>query len=667
VDACELSSIAIDLIGSLTLLAIGLSPGVAQVAGAGTGSLTLLALRGAFGGRDAGRTTTAAARRPGWGVTVAFFALVLRGGVMATALQLGAPASLATATAVAAGWAVIVAGRIWRDSPGMQRLSAGGARGAQLAPAVLVTAMVLRALYLDVLPLLPEEAYYWNYALHPDTGYLDHPPLVAWLIALGEGVLGHTAAGVRFGSLVAGVISVCYVYRLARRLVDPDSALVAAAMVVALPYFFFGTGVAMTPDAPLIAAWAAALYYLHGALVAGERRAWYAAGLAIGVGLLSKYTIVLLGCAALAFMLFDKPSRRWFARREPYIAVTIALAMFLPVIRWNYEHAWASFLFQARDRFDGESGFSLHVLLGNMIVVATPFPLLVLPLLFTNRWTGALRANPGPAHAAPRNRLFAAFFVLTPLLVYGWSALEHPPRLNWTAPVWLATLPMLGWALVHAPAPRVLRCVGAVRCWSVRLATGLLALDALLLFYFVLGLPGLPYPSSFSRALGWAGAAQELQGVHDRLARTTGMAPVVVGMDKYSTAAELSYYSAARRAGVTAFGAARRDPQAMKIVNKGTVLEGDGLMFEYWNDPQEFAGRPFIMVARDRTALRYEGLASHFAELDPQTHSHPLRHDGPGANRATAGRYYYRIGYGYRPGSDVGRRGKVDARLARRR
>ncbi|HSL72445.1 MAG TPA: hypothetical protein VK864_19510, partial [Longimicrobiales bacterium] len=357
----------------------------------------------------------------------------------------------------------------------------------------------------------------------------------------------------------------------------------------------------------------------------------------------------LLGCAAFVFVLLDKPSRSWLARREPHIAVAIALALFAPVILWNYEHGWASFLFQARDRFEDESRFSLHLLLRNVLVVASPLPLLALPLLFTKRWTSASFANSEPAHATPRNRLFVACVVFTPLLVYGWSALEHAPRINWTAPVWLATLPMLGWALVHAPAPRVLRRVGAARCWSARLAAALLALDATLLFYVALGIPGLPYPSSFSRALGWAAAAQELQGVHDRLAQMTGMAPVVVGMDNYFTAAELSYYSAVPHASARGHDAGRQDSHPMKVVNKGAVLEGDGLMFEYWNDPREFAGRPFIMVARSRTALQYEGLASHFAELDLQTHSHPLGHDGPGANREPVGRYYYRIGYGYRP------------------
>ena len=37
---------------------------------------------------------------------------------------------------------------------------------------------------------MPEETYYWNYSRHLDIGYLDHPPMVGWLIWLGTAVFG---------------------------------------------------------------------------------------------------------------------------------------------------------------------------------------------------------------------------------------------------------------------------------------------------------------------------------------------------------------------------------------------------------------------------------------------------------------------------------------------
>ena len=64
----------------------------------------------------------------------------------------------------------------------------------------------------------------------------------------------------------------------------------------------------MTADAPLVAAWAATLYYMEQALIANQRWAWLGAGLAFGLGILSKYTLALLGLAALVFLITSIPS-----------------------------------------------------------------------------------------------------------------------------------------------------------------------------------------------------------------------------------------------------------------------------------------------------------------------------------------------------------------------
>jgi len=62
---------------------------------------------------------------------------------------------------------------------------------------------LLRLVYLGLPNLLPQEAYYWNYAQHPAFGYLDHPPMVAWLIKFGTLMFKHSEFGVRFGAFVS--------------------------------------------------------------------------------------------------------------------------------------------------------------------------------------------------------------------------------------------------------------------------------------------------------------------------------------------------------------------------------------------------------------------------------------------------------------------------------
>ena len=628
--------LAVDAALTLALPAQGWTPGGTQLAAWGAGLLVWRVLRALAWRGHAEAATGMALSGAGWLVVLAVLAAGLRGGVLASALAWGLPAGAAAIAGLAVAWAVLVLG----EQRGLARIPTlpGARRWPMAAGALALSVALLHLAYLKVFPLLPEEAYYWNYAAHPALGYLDHPPMVAWLIALAEGLFGHGEVVVRLPALACGAGVAVFVWRLARRLVDPGAAALAAALALALPYAFFLGGFLITPDAPLALSWAAALYFLHRALVGGEARAWLGVGVALGVGMLSKYTIALLGPAALLFCLVDARARGWFLRPQPYAAMLLAALLFAPVLWWNHTHDWASFRFQGGERFVEEARFHLHVMLQNMLLVATPLPLLALPLLWTQRW--ALEPALEPAHAEPRNRLFVACVTGVPLAVFAWSALSHEPRLNWTGPIWLATLPMLGWAIVHAPAMARQRLGRVLRALAGPVIGALLVAYAAASYHLVLGIPGLPYTGAFARFMGWQQATAELQAVQARLKQETGTAPVVVGLDKYNTASQVAFYGAAP---FVPPGQA-----ALKATSLATFND-NALMFTYWDPPQSLAGRTLILVGRERADLVTEKLAPHFTALDEAIHPLALGNTGPGGNSRKIDEYHYRIGRGFRP------------------
>ena len=53
----------------------------------------------------------------------------------------------------------------------------------------------LRLAVVGLTPLSPDEAYYWVWARAPAASYLDHPPMVAWFIALGTAIAGDGVLG----------------------------------------------------------------------------------------------------------------------------------------------------------------------------------------------------------------------------------------------------------------------------------------------------------------------------------------------------------------------------------------------------------------------------------------------------------------------------------------
>jgi len=48
-----------------------------------------------------------------------------------------------------------------------------------------------------IIPLTEDEAYYRLWAQHLRLGYFDHPPMVAWWIAVGQGLAGPSQFGIR--------------------------------------------------------------------------------------------------------------------------------------------------------------------------------------------------------------------------------------------------------------------------------------------------------------------------------------------------------------------------------------------------------------------------------------------------------------------------------------
>jgi len=115
-----------------------------------------------------------------------------------------------------------------------------------------------------------------------------------------------------------------------------------------LPYFH-GVSFVLLPDASLVACWAAALYYFHRMLVHSDSRAFIGIGIFMGLGLLSKYTMVLLGFAAFVFVIIDPSSRKWLKSPGLWVAIAIAALLFMPVIIWNANHEWASFFSKVLD------------------------------------------------------------------------------------------------------------------------------------------------------------------------------------------------------------------------------------------------------------------------------------------------------------------------------
>src|SRR3982075_4202811 len=216
-----------------------------------------------------------------------------------------------------------------------------------LAVAALIAVLTaLRVIYASVIDLRTDEAYYWTWSKENVLSFLDHPPMIAWFIRFSTAIFGDTNFGVRFAGILAMLVTQLLLADIVRRVTHDFRAVVLALLMPEAALYYGLLMAKVSPDVALIPFAVAMLWALVRLHESDDARWWLAAGLFAGLAMLSKFTVIMLAPAVLAFMLVPAWRRRWLLSPYPWAAVLIAVVVFLPVLIWNSQHDWASFKFQ---------------------------------------------------------------------------------------------------------------------------------------------------------------------------------------------------------------------------------------------------------------------------------------------------------------------------------
>jgi hypothetical protein len=249
---------------------------------------------------------------------------------------------------------------------------------ASIGTLVLILALVVRLVVAALVPLHPDEAYYWEWSRHLAAGYFDHPPAIAWFIRGGTLLLGDMPLGVRLFPVLAGFVAGWAIMRAASRLASPTAGDAAALAFVALPVMS-GVFVLATPDAPLLVF--AALDALGGDLCGAGGFAGFGPLLVDRGGRFAggarprntPESSCHSGCSSACWR---QGRCAAFPHAGPYAAVLAAALVFLPVLRWNALHDWSSFRFQLSHGLGGsidDGAWRRELeLLGGQLLLASP-------------------------------------------------------------------------------------------------------------------------------------------------------------------------------------------------------------------------------------------------------------------------------------------------------
>lgn len=456
--------------------------------------------------------------------------------------------------------------------------------------------LLLRFLYLGSTELIPDEAYYWNYKEHLSIGYLDHPPMVAWLIWLGTSVFGDNEFGVRIFSYLCGIATLYFVYQLSALVFDKTSAYISLLLTSIIP-FSAATGFLATTDALQVTLWAACLYFIAKIVLKNSSFSWISLGLCIGLGMLSRYSMALIALSVVIFLFVNPPSRQWWKQPILYIAGIISLLIFSPTIYWNAQNEWSSFLFQTTRRLDRSTEFSTHYLPLHIIILLSPFILLFIVNAYKHL-SSLLSESIKQSSELKTYQQYFVIFTLVPLAVYVYFSLTHYPRFHWTAPIWLIAIPLMSYAL--SPTSNFVNKALFTKL-TLYTAAVLCLMYGGLLHYAALGLP-IKTSTHITNHYFWKQAATELNTIEKQLTKETGQKPLIVGLSKWSIASSLRFYDS--------------DKQVNNIVSRNAVGR-TASMYEQWTIPNEWNGHPVIFVAFNEKELNTPEITRHAINLRP--------------------------------------------------
>ncbi len=444
--------------------------------------------------------------------------------------------------------------------------------------------MAIRVVIAALVPISPEEAYHWNFARHLDWSYYDHPPMVAWAIALGRLVLGDTALGVRLVPLLFSLGTGVVLARLARRFYGEPAATYVVFLLALEPCVSVIGGWGF-PDSPLLFFWSLTLAFVWQAIDSNQRLWWLLAGAALGAAMLSKYTAAFLVPSLLGYLLFSRRYRRWLATPWPYLAGIVSLVVFMPVLYWNWLHHWGSFQFQSTARFQAANDFSLRaggIFLGEQWLGILP---LTLGLGIVAFWQAARSSRP--------EERFLFWMFLPMIAFFGMFGFTPSYHLLWALPAYLALTVLMAGVLVRGEN-RLAQIFLAKWKWTVGIAS---VLVVFMLFHATCVIPRI---TPLRETYGWDEVAFHAKAQREGLPE--GSFYLAIGNRSYPFPSQLAFHL-----------------NTPDQVHAADLLNIEALQYRFWDNPEKLVGKDAVIVlegGRDQAWI-LSILGNYFQALEP--------------------------------------------------
>lgn len=221
-----------------------------------------------------------------------------------------------------------------------------------------------------------DELQFLSDARHLDWGFVAYPPLTPFLERISLGLFGLSPVGLRLFSVITQAAVIVVSGLMARELGGRRLAEVTAALAVALSPLPLFQGTEFQYSSFDLLWWVLIAYFTIRLLKSENLRWWIAIGIVVGIGLLTKYSIVFYISGILGGVTLTR-ARRYLTSGWFWAGMGIALLIFLPNFLWLVRHDFISYHFlqhiHTRDVGQGRTdGFFRDQFLLNANLFATP-------------------------------------------------------------------------------------------------------------------------------------------------------------------------------------------------------------------------------------------------------------------------------------------------------
>ncbi len=262
-----------------------------------------------------------------------------------------------------------------------------------------------------------DELYFLACAQHLAWGYVDQPPLIAVIAAIGTTLFGDSLQAIRILPALAAAGTVVLTGVFARRFgAGAFGIAVAMACVLVSPFFLYvGNLLTMNAFEPLL--WTAAGLLLVRVIDRDRPSAalWFSLAAVVALGILNKYTMGFYAVCVLAALLMV-PQRRILAGPIPALACAALLIAIAPNLWWQQSHGWPQIELLTHAAAFKNPALSPFAFFGQQILMMNPatLPVWIAGLLFLFRGAGGRYRALGIAYVL----LFCTFVALHGKIYY---------------------------------------------------------------------------------------------------------------------------------------------------------------------------------------------------------------------------------------------------------